>query len=43
MCDLQASIADRSCDEFDLTPESRTSRPENIGSGKDGTPWERMH
>ena len=43
LCDLQASIADSSCDEFDPTPESRTSLPENVGSGKAGTPWMRMH
>ncbi len=43
LCDLQASIADCSCDELDPTPESCTSVPENDGSGKFGTPWARMH
>ena len=42
-CDLQASIADCSCGELDPTPESWTSLPENVGSGKFGTPWARMH
>jgi len=43
MCDLQISIADCSCGVFDPTPESCTSLPENVGSGKAGTPWVRMH
>jgi hypothetical protein len=36
-------MADCSCGEFDPTPESCTSLPEKVGSGKFGTPWERMH
>jgi hypothetical protein len=42
ICDLQASIADRNCDELD-PPEIWTARPEKVGSGKFGTPWARMH
>ena len=41
LCDLQASIADCSCGELDWTPASCTSLPENVGSGKFGTPWAR--
>ena len=36
-------MADCSCGEFDATPESRTWLPENVGSGKSGIPWARMH
>src|ERR1700761_3485117 len=32
--DLQMSVADCSCDEFDPMPASRTSLSENVGSGK---------
>ncbi len=41
--DLQASIADCNCGEPDWMPESCTSLPENVGSGKSDTPWTRMH
>ncbi len=43
MCDLQASIADWISVEFGARPESCTSLPENVGSGKSGTPWALMH
>ena len=41
--DAQAFIADCIWGEFDPTPESCTWLPENVGSGKVGRPWARMH
>src|SRR5262249_6241565 len=43
ICDLQAFMADCSWGELAPgPPETCTSLPENFGSGKSGTPWERM-